>query len=203
MTTRVSPISMVRYGMGCAAVAALAWGLLEAADPGPVMLLASAFLCLITCTDTLGGRIPNLVTLPLLAGAFLYHLVQSGPAGLLFALLGSLTGFALLFLPFLLLGMGGGDVKALAALGALLGPGDIFQVFLLTGLIGGLLSLLYMGTGGVLGERLQAGLAALKTAAYCKCLPARGQGEGPRLRVPYAPAITLGYFAFVRWGGIV
>ena len=46
-----------------------------------------------------------------------------GAAGLWTALLGLLAGFVLLLIPYLLGGMGAGDVKALAALGALLGAG--------------------------------------------------------------------------------
>lgn len=204
MTTRDSTLSIVRYVAGCAAVAAAGYGL-WVADPGPVMLFASAFLCLITCTDTLRGRIPNSVTFPLLAGAVSYHLYQAGPTGLAFALLGGLTGFLLLLGPYLLMGLGGGDVKALAALGALLGPWAIFQIFLFTGLIGGLLSLLYMALAGQLAGKMQAWLTALKVAAYCRRLPAGGLTDGAkvRLRFPYAPAITFGYFAFVRWGGLV
>lgn len=204
MTTRASLLTIARYAIGCAAVAALGYGLREP-DPGTVMLLASAFLCLITCTDTLRGRIPNLATFSLLAGGIGYHLYQAGPAGLQFALLGGLTGFLLLLLPYLLMGMGGGDVKALAALGALLGPGAIFQVFIFTGLIGGLLALLYLTLAGRLFAKLRVAWAALKIALYCKCLSSEGLVDGPetRIRFPYAPAITFGYFAFVRWGGLV
>ena len=204
MTTRASNLTIARYANGSAAVATVGHGL-WGTNPGPVMLLASAFLCLITFTDTLRGKIPNLVTFSLLAGGIGYHLHQAGLAGLQFALLGGLAGFLLLFLPYLLLGMGGGDVKALAALGALLGPAAILQVFILTALSGGLLALLYLGLAGRLLEKLRAGLAALKIMAYCNSLSTEGLVDGPetRIRFPYAPAITFGYFAFVRWGGIV
>lgn len=204
MTTRGSALTMARYAIGVLAVAAAGHGLLGT-EPGPVMLAAAVFLCLITFTDTLRGRIPNSVNFSLLAAALCFHLYQSGPAGLPFALLGALTGFSLLLVPYLLMGMGGGDVKALAALGALLGPEAIFQVFLFTGLIGGLLALVYMALAGRLAAKLRLGLDALKIAAYCRYLPTEGLVDGPenRIRFPYAPAITFGYFAFVRWGGLI
>lgn len=205
MTTRGTTLTAARYVIGFVAVA-VAGSALWGADPGVVMLLASAFLCLITFTDTLSGRIPNWVTLPLLAGAFGLHLYQTGLHGLGFALLGALAGFALLLPPYMLMGMGGGDLKALAALGALLGPAAILQVFLFTGLIGGILALCYLALAGRLLEKLRLAFAALKAALYCRCLPAApGLVDGPekRIRFPYAPAITLGYAAFARWGGIV
>lgn len=204
MTDRDSTLTIARYAIGSVAVATMGHGL-WGTTPGPVMLLASAFLCLITFTDTLRGKIPNLVTFSLLAGGLGYHLHQAGPAGLQFALLGGLTGFLLLLLPYLLMGMGGGDLKALVALGALLGPAAILQVFIFTALSGGLLALLYLGLAGWLSAKLRGGLAALKIALYCKCLPSEGLVDGPetRIRFPYAPAITFGYFAFIRWGGLV
>lgn len=48
----------------------------------------------------------------------------------MFALKGALTGGGLLIILFVLGGMGGGDVKLLAALGAWLGAGAILQVFI-------------------------------------------------------------------------
>lgn len=197
--------NIARYGFGILALAAVGFGL-WAPGLGAVALAASAFLCVITLTDTLRSRIPNRITFPLLAGALFFHLYQSGLDGLLFALLGALAGFALLLPPYMLLGMGGGDLKALAALGALLGPAAILQVFLFTGLIGGILALCYLALAGRLLEKLRLAFAALKAALYCRCLPAApGLVDGPekRIRFPYAPAITLGYAAFARWGGIV
>lgn len=205
MATQAPTLTTARYLIGAAAVAALGYGLWPGTGPGAVMVPASVFLCLITFTDTLSNRIPNLVTLPLLAGAVVGHLYLAGPAGLQFALLGGLTGFALLLGPYLLLGMGGGDLKAMTALGALLGPWAVFQVFLFTGLIGGLLALLYLALAGRLGEKAGAALRALQVAVYLKTRPATALVDGPatRIRFPYAPAITFGYVAFIHWGGLI
>ncbi len=54
---------------------------------------------------------------------------------------GLLTGAALLFIPFVLGGTGGGDVKLLASVGAWVGAEIIFSIFIYCAIIGGFLSL--------------------------------------------------------------
>jgi len=73
-------------------------------------------------TDVKSRRIPNVLTFGATATALLFHLVHGGGYAMLWALAGWAVA-VLLFLPFFALGgMGGGDVKLLAALGAWLGP---------------------------------------------------------------------------------
>src|SRR4030095_1932515 len=72
--------------------------------------------------DLRNRRIPNYLTFGSAALAVLYAGVAAGWAGLCVALAGWSVGIVL-FIPFFLLrGMGGGDVKLLAALGAWVGP---------------------------------------------------------------------------------
>lgn len=72
-------------------------------------------------TDSRTGRIPNTITLPLIAGGLLTSLAAFGVEGLQFSLLGAAACFLLPYLMFRAGGMGGGDVKLLAGLGAFLG----------------------------------------------------------------------------------
>jgi prepilin peptidase CpaA len=68
-----------------------------------------------------------------------FHVFMTGASGFLLALSGWAVGL-MLFLPFFLLGgMGGGDVKLLAALGAWIGPGDVIWLAIYTSLAGGVL----------------------------------------------------------------
>lgn len=110
------------------------------------ILAASCYLFLICATDTLYSKIPNIFTIMLILIGFLVNIVNSGLPGVILSVSGLLTGFSLLLIPFLMGGMGAGDVKALAAMGALLGPGRTFHMFLYMGLIGGLLGLLFLFT---------------------------------------------------------
>ena len=75
-------------------------------------------------------KIPNCLTLPAIALGFVLNFLGNSWNGLIFAFFGLLVGMGLLMLPYLLGGMGGGDVKFMGALGALLGSYSILNVFL-------------------------------------------------------------------------
>jgi prepilin peptidase CpaA len=100
-------------------------------------------------------RIPNALTFGAAAAALVFHTVASGGGGLQTAALGWLAGTAL-FMPFFLLGgMGGGDVKLLAALGAWLGAGDAVWLAIYGSLAGGVLGVAYSLVHGYLGTALR------------------------------------------------
>ncbi len=70
-------------------------------------------IVLIICaiTDLRQRRIPNLLTYPTIISALLAYSFIGGWDGFLFSLGGMAFGFALFLLPYLLGGMGAGDVK--------------------------------------------------------------------------------------------
>lgn len=69
-------------------------------------------------TDWREHKIYNKLLVPAFFLALLLHTFQGGLSGLTSSLLGAATGFALLLLPYLMGGMGAGDVKLLAVIGA-------------------------------------------------------------------------------------
>ncbi len=91
--------------------------------------------------DLRESRIPNLLTVSAALLGLIAHVVASGWNGLLTSLQGLLVGFLLLLVPFLLGGIGGGDVKFLAAMGAIMGPSFVFRSCLYGAAVGGLISL--------------------------------------------------------------
>lgn len=186
----------VRYLTGLTAMALA----LSQIRPGATLplLFASAFLFLCCATDTFLGEIPNPLNLTLILSALLYHGLNGGVGAVGMALLGLLLGGALLIIPYLLGGTGGGDVKALAALGALLGPAAIFQMFLYTGLIGGGLALLhYFTSQSATGSHLRTFLGTGDWSAL------RPQGAAAKERFPYAAALCFGFFVYHFWGGLL
>lgn len=154
----------------------------------PISILVVAMAVAGGLWDLLFRRIPNWLTYPgVLCGVCLSILpgvdpsLASGAGGLL---LGSLT--ALVF--FSLGGLGGGDVKLLAAAGALLGFPLIIDVLLLGATGGCLLALLSLQAHGRLQELLPA-LRWLVLAPFYRgivpVMPARD------LRVPLGVAIAV------------
>jgi prepilin peptidase CpaA len=168
------------------------------------ILAASVFFLLICIVDTLFCKIPNSANLLLLLAGMSLHVYSTGASGLLFSTLGLLTGLALLLIPYLMGGMGAGDVKALAALGALLGPAAIFQVFLYMGLIGGILAVFHYALSHNLKEKCLEWTQVIKTFVYTQSIQnLKPAGPGEALRFPYAAAIAFGFFAYTNWGGLL
>lgn len=97
-----------------------------------VLLLVAAMIDLRTF------RIPNLITLPFAVGAFTYYGVLYGSAGLFFSLAGLGVGLLLLLVPYMLGGLGGGDVKLLGMVGAFLGPKAVVSAFFFIAIFGGI-----------------------------------------------------------------
>src|SRR6185436_20859653 len=100
---------------------------------GVVTTLVVLSVAMVACvTDIRSRRIPNVLTFGAAVAAVLFPGATAGTSGLLVALGGWVVGL-LLFLPFFALGgMGGGDVKLLAALGAWIGPRDAFMLAIYT-----------------------------------------------------------------------
>ncbi len=73
-------------------------------------------------TDISRFKVYNTLTIPCFLGGLIYGLVINGWAGLGFALGGSLAGFFILLLPYLMGGLGAGDVKFVMAIGSWIGP---------------------------------------------------------------------------------
>ena len=103
------------------------------------LLHSAALICvsIAVVTDVRHHRIPNWLTIPMMLLGLILNGLFYGLDGFFMSLKGLALGFALLFFVYLLGGMGGGDVKLLAAVGALLGPRMVFIAFIWTALVGG------------------------------------------------------------------
>lgn len=150
--------------------------------------------------DVRTHRIPNYLTLGSALAGLGFQLGAHGWPGLLAGFLGLLLGFSLLFLPYLLGGMGAGDVKALAALGAWLGPTRTFYLFLYMGISGGVMALAILWWRGLLWAKIRQGLSLL-----WHWLLFHPYGSGPSSKpLPktpgfhYGPAIAAG-MALLCW----
>lgn len=99
-------------------------------------------------TDIWKFRVPNLLTLPLIVTGLGYHGLTEGWSGFGESLTGALFGFSVLFLFFLMGGMGGGDVKLMMAVGAWLGVGLAFWVFIFSSIAAGIYALVLILTRG-------------------------------------------------------
>jgi prepilin peptidase CpaA len=105
-------------------------------------------------TDIRSRRVPNVLTFGAAVVAVLFHTLDGQAGGFIQSVEGWFVGAAVFFIPFALGGLGGGDVKLLAALGAWVGPVDAVWIALYTGVAGGVLALAVALFTGYLGRAL-------------------------------------------------
>jgi prepilin peptidase CpaA len=104
------------------------------------ILAIGLFACAVI--DTRHHRIPNAITLPMICLAIAFYSAAAGWEGFFFSLKGCGLGFALFLIPYLLGGMGAGDVKLMIAVGAVIGINGILQAVLYIAVSGGVFALL-------------------------------------------------------------
>ncbi len=153
------------------------------------MILAALF-------DYRSRRIPNWLTL---AGAVTGVILQSSlhrADGLITSLEG--LGLALLiYLPlYLLRGVGGGDVKLMAAVGAMAGPRNWLAIMLVTALAGGISAIFLVAWKHRIGQtfrNIRAAIASLgRGRAPFKNNPELDVRSEEALRMPHAIVIACG-----------
>ena len=123
-------------------------------------------------------RVSNVLTGSALLCGLGLNAFLAGWNGLLEAGLGAAIGFAVFFVFFLLGGMGGGDVKLMAAFGSIVGSGQIVTAAVMTALVGGAMALGYL-----VWRKVRRGVRRESADA---ARPDRKEF------IPYAPAIALG-----------
>jgi len=171
------------------------------------IVAASIYFILACTTDTFKAKIPNLLNACLLVAGFILSTMALGMQGFLLSLSGLGLGIGLLLLPYIMGGMGAGDVKALGALGALIGPYDLLHVFVYMAFFGGGLALLHhLYTSDIKKSLHEAWLSVCTSALTQKAhyiFPEKSTSRKGALRFPYSTAIALGYYSFVYWGGLL
>lgn len=164
--------------------------------------VAMAILVLIAAgTDIRNRTIPNPLTLLGLGCGLVLNTSLNGWTGLKLSLFGIGVGL-LLFLPlFLLRGMGGGDVKLMAAVGSFAGVTDTIVIFVLTAIFGGVLALLLLLWKGGLGRALRNTAVILselvRFRAPHEANPELTIEHERSVKLPYAVAIALGTLTFL------
>jgi len=106
-------------------------------------------------------KIPNKVTFAGILIGILFNLITGGWMGLLQSILGMFAGLAIFFLPFVMGGMGAGDVKLMGAIGALMGWRFSMMTALYSALVGGFMVLVYLAYTGKLRDTLKKMLFSL------------------------------------------
>ncbi len=165
------------------------------------MILAIVGIAIAVGIDWRMRKIPNVLTFTMIILGLALNTFQNGFTGFQHSFLGLCLGILLLYFPFQLGGVGGGDVKLMGAIGSLLGPVFIFKIFLASALCGGILSFIYM----IKRKAVRKTLEAIKAKAFYflmtkTVLPESREASGKKqLSIPYSFAIGFGTLFVLLW----
>jgi len=120
--------------------------------PAVVVLACTAVAAV---TDWHNFTIRNFITLPLIASGLLYHALAKDPIALLDSVAAVCLMVAILFVPYVLGGMGAGDLKLMAGVGAWLGVRQTFYVLIASSIAAGAYAIVIVVQRGELKRTLQ------------------------------------------------
>jgi prepilin peptidase CpaA len=145
-------------------------------------------------SDITTRRIPNWLTFGGAAAALVVHAALSGWSGVTVAGSGWLVGVMLFAPMFLLMGLGAGDVKLLAAFGAWVGPAQIVSIALAAAVIGAVMALVFVAVRRRLLQTLTNVFELVRFWYFAGIQPfsTLTVAEPGALRLAYAIPITAG-----------
>lgn len=167
------------------------------ATAGLVIVAAAAAWC-----DVRERRIPNVLTVGGLLLALVIGGVQAGLAGLAAAAVGAALGLLVGLPVFLLGGLGGGDVKLLAAVGAFLGPGRLPLALLAIALTGGVMAAVEVVRRGAVRQTVLNLWAIIMSIGPRSFGRWRTRESGGALTVDAASAVTIPYAVAIAIGSV-
>jgi prepilin peptidase CpaA len=168
-----------------------------------IVTLAFILLCMIW--DIRSRRIPNWLSGGMMLGGVAINFVSFGPAGVYASLTGLLVLLAVLLPPFALGGIGGGDVKMMAALGALLGPLRALTALIIGSILGGVVMVAHLARRGRLREKLAATRHLCSAAVSARSIaPLKLSSDGPDVvLLPYSVPLGVGAIAVMLLSGVI
>lgn len=114
------------------------------ADNWPIWVVTTT-LIVAAVIDGLKLKVPNWITFPMIITGWIYSATLSpyaGWEGLMYSVLGTAVGLALLLPAYAIGGMGAGDVKLLAGVGAWVWGTTTLYAFAVSAIVGGIIALL-------------------------------------------------------------
>lgn len=152
-------------------------------------------------TDIKNRKILNLVTIPTIFFGILHHTFNNGLEGFAYSSYGFVIGFSILLIPYLLGGMGAGDVKLMGAIGSLMGAAFIIKAFIFIAIIGGLISLiLILKQKGIMNSLKSFYILIPLLRGNLGSLILESKNNNEKIIFPYGVPIVLGTICAVIWG---
>jgi prepilin peptidase CpaA len=109
-----------------------------------IQILLVLGMMIAVLSDLKTAKIPNMLTFPMMLIGLVWHAATNGIIGLGFSAGGLFLGLGIFIVPYLMGGMGAGDVKLLGGAGALLGAKGVVIGAVLSVLLGGIYAALLL-----------------------------------------------------------
>jgi prepilin peptidase CpaA len=167
----------------------------------PFATVATTLLFVLACivSDVRTLRIPNVLTGPAMLVGLVLNASFAGWAGLGASLAGFALALVILIGPFALGGVGGGDVKMMAAVGALVGPRLVLHSLVLGLILGGVFAIVHLARHARLREKLVAVRNMFVNAVLARSTaPLRLSTSSPNtVALPYSLPLGVGTLAVI------
>ena len=159
-----------------------------------LLVCASALAMAGAIYDARSRRIPNQLNFSAIAAGFFASAAVGGWRGLESAVWGSLLAGGIFFLFFVVGGMGGGDVKLMAAIGAWVGVKQVTPILLAAALAGGVLAIVYMIADGTVSRTVRNSVILVQhhLTFGLRPHPQINVQDSNTTRVPFGIAIAVG-----------
>jgi len=160
-----------------------------------MLLLIASSIC-----DLIQGKVPNFLSITGAITGCAFHFSSQGVDGLFFSLFGIVIGVGLLLVPYILGGMGAGDVKLMGAVGSFLGAKAVFEAFLLIAVLGGIYSVVLILVGHDAFKNIFVKPMILLVGVAkppIRSGPTQNENTGRKPRLKYGVPIALGTITYL------
>jgi prepilin peptidase CpaA len=169
--------------------------------------LVSVVLVVAAAIDGWKLKVPNWITFPMILTGWAYSTVAFGWAGLMWSVVGTVVGLALLLPLYAIGGMGAGDVKLMGGLGAWVWPAVTFYAFCVSAIAGGIIAVvmvLWRGAWNKHRTQFATILNEIMVVRDPEQLAAiAAERKSSMLLLPYGIPIALGTIVYFAWAGML
>jgi len=169
--------------------------------------LVTITLVVAAVIDGMKLKVPNWLTLPMIASGWIFNLAVGGWAGLGWSLVGTAVGLGLLLPAYAIGGMGAGDVKLLAGVGAWVLAETTFYSFCWSAVIGGIIAVVMIVARRSFRKHRDQFLmiySEIMTIGNPTELSAiAAERKSSMLLLPYGIPIAIGTIAYFAWTGML
>jgi prepilin peptidase CpaA len=174
------------------------------------MWFVSVTLVVAAVIDGLKLKVPNWITFPMILSGWIYSATMSesaGLEGLLYSLLGTAVGLALLMPAYAIGGMGAGDVKLLAGVGAWVWGERTLYAFAVSAIVGGIIAVLMVlarrGWHKHQGQFWMIANEILTIKDPEKLSVIAAERKSSMMLLPYGIPIAIGTIAYFYFAGML